>query len=205
MVPRRRVSRRGGVFDEVFGQISPTSPYPRARAVWSVEKQGFRANDRATRVLFPHPARTAQPYSASRPDKSPSAGSKWTRSRVVNVRNGNIRPHGDRTLTRRGTGRDRGVDRGGGGQFLPTETSDDIHRAVDYLNSLTNGNGHKSRADDGDLDEVTDRLPFLAMHDLRTVLVRKKRPNGLMAAAQAADGRKTPLGVGSRRAGRCAA
>jgi len=100
---------------------------------------------------------------------------------VVNVRNGNIRPHGDRTLTaeeqavieewieeRRAVLADRDID--------------DIHRAVDYLNLTTQW--AQSRADDGDLDEVTDRL-LLAMHDLRTVLVRKKAER-LMAAAQAA-------------------
>ena len=35
---------------------------------------------------------------------------------------------------------------------------DDIHRAVDYLNLTTQW--AQSRADDGDLDEVTDRVAF---------------------------------------------
>ena len=48
---------------------------------------------------------------------------------------------------------------------------DDIHRAVDYLNLTTQW--AQSRATATDLEEVTDRL-LLAMHDLRSVLVRKK-------------------------------
>jgi hypothetical protein len=48
---------------------------------------------------------------------------------------------------------------------------DDIHRAVDYMNTTTQW--AQARATDDQLDEVTDAL-LLAMHDLRTVLVRKK-------------------------------
>lgn len=48
---------------------------------------------------------------------------------------------------------------------------DDIHRAVDYLNTTTQW--AQSRASDAQLEEVTDSL-LLAMHDLRSVLVRKK-------------------------------
>jgi hypothetical protein len=99
---------------------------------------------------------------------------------IVNIRNGNIRPHGDRPLTaeeqavieewieeRRAVLADRDID--------------DIHRAVDYLNLTTQW--AQSRAEDADLEEVTDRL-LLAMHDLRTVLVRKKAER-IMAAAPA--------------------
>ena len=48
---------------------------------------------------------------------------------------------------------------------------DDIHRAVDYLNLTTHW--AQSRATDEQLEAVTDAL-LLAMHDLRSVLVRKK-------------------------------
>lgn len=48
---------------------------------------------------------------------------------------------------------------------------DDIHRAIDYLN--TTAHWAQSRASDEQLEAITDAL-LLAMHDLRTVLVRKK-------------------------------
>ena len=99
---------------------------------------------------------------------------------VVNVRNGNVKPHGEYALT----GEDQAVindwlaDRRA---VLADRDIDDIHRAVDYLNLTTHW--AQSRASDEDLEEVTDRL-LLAMHDLRTVLVRKKADR-LMAAADA--------------------
>ena len=55
--------------------------------------------------------------------------------------------------------------------MLAERDLDDIHRAVDYLNLTTHW--AQSRASDEDLEDVTDRL-LLAMHDLRSVLVRKK-------------------------------
>ena len=109
---------------------------------------------------------------------------------VVNIRNGNIRPHGETKLTddeiavieawieeRRAVLADRDID--------------DIHRAVDYLNLTTHW--AQTRASDADLEDVTDRL-LLAMHDLRTVLVRKKadrlldrRPEPVESAAPQED------------------
>jgi hypothetical protein len=89
---------------------------------------------------------------------------------LVNVKNGDIKPHGDRALSdgdiaamrdwlaRRQT-------------TLALRDIDDIHRAVDHLN-LTAAWAH-SKATDAQLDQVTDAL-LLAMHDLRTVLVRRK-------------------------------
>ena len=89
---------------------------------------------------------------------------------TVNVRNGNITPHGEVVLTfeemaaikdwlaaRVSTLADRDID--------------DIHRAVDHMNLTTHW--AQSRATDAQLDQVTDAL-LLAMHDLRVVLVRKK-------------------------------
>ena len=55
--------------------------------------------------------------------------------------------------------------------LLDHREMDDIHRAVDYLNTTTHW--IQSRATDEQLDDVTDRL-LLAMHDLRAVLVRKR-------------------------------
>ena len=60
---------------------------------------------------------------------------------------------------------------------------DDIHRAVDYLNTTTQW--VQSKATEAQMEEVTDAL-LLAMHDLRAVLVRKKAER-LMKAAGAED------------------
>jgi hypothetical protein len=56
-------------------------------------------------------------------------------------------------------------------KLLEYRDIDDILRAVDYLNTTTNW--VQSKATDAQLDQVSDAL-LLAMHDLRTVLVRKK-------------------------------
>ncbi|ABD55577.1 hypothetical protein [Jannaschia sp. CCS1] len=101
---------------------------------------------------------------------------------VVNIRNGNVKPHGDHVLSAEDTAvieewmeERRAV--------LADRDIDDIHRAVDYLNLTTHW--AQSRASDEDLDDVTDRL-LLAMHDLRSVLVRKKADR-IMAPARADD------------------
>lgn len=89
---------------------------------------------------------------------------------VVNIRNGEIKPHGDRTLTDgdiqviRGWMADRQA-------VLAERDIDDILRAVDHLNLTTQW--AQARATDEQLDLVTDSL-LLAMHDLRGVLVRRK-------------------------------
>ncbi len=89
---------------------------------------------------------------------------------VINIKNGDIKPHGDRTLSDR--------DMAEITTWMENRTAllakrdiDDIHRAVDYLNLTTQW--AQSRASDDDLENVTDAL-LLAMHDLRSVLVRKK-------------------------------
>ncbi|WP_413876132.1 hypothetical protein [Albidovulum sp.] len=89
---------------------------------------------------------------------------------IVNVKNGEIRPHGDRTLSEADLAaiRDWIAART---EMLARRDIDDIHRAVDHLN-LT-AQWAQSRATDAQLDAVTDAL-LLAMHDLRTVLVRRK-------------------------------
>ncbi|MCT4557584.1 MAG: hypothetical protein N4A61_05925 [Pelagimonas sp.] len=55
--------------------------------------------------------------------------------------------------------------------LLKMRDVDDIHRAIDHMNITTQW--AQSRASDEQLEEVTDAL-LLAMHDLRSVLVRKK-------------------------------
>ena len=89
---------------------------------------------------------------------------------VVNVKNGEIKPQGGRTLSAEDQ---RAIDTWMSERIatLAARDMDDIHRAVDYLN-LT-AHWAQSRATDAQLEEVTDAI-LLAMHDLRTVLVRKK-------------------------------
>ena len=89
---------------------------------------------------------------------------------VVNVRNGEVKPHGGRDLTE--------ADRQAIDAWLTdrraqlaTREIDDILRTVDRLN-LTAA-WAQQKASPEDLARVTDAL-LMAMHDLRTVLVRKK-------------------------------
>lgn len=89
---------------------------------------------------------------------------------VVNVRNGEIKAHGTQTLsdqdrTRIETWlRDRR-------ETLRRRELDDIERTIDRLN-LTATWAQQTATPDA-LEAVSDRL-LMAMHDLRTVLVRKK-------------------------------
>jgi len=89
---------------------------------------------------------------------------------VVNTRNGEIRPHGDRQLSARDM---EAIETWMADRIatLARRDIDDIHRAVDHLN-LT-AHWVQSKATDEQLDEVSDAL-LMAMHDLRSVLVRKK-------------------------------
>ena len=89
---------------------------------------------------------------------------------IVNVKNGNIKPHGEAVL--------KDAELSAIKDWLAARVAtlalrdiDDIHRAVDHLNLTTQW--VQSRATDAQLEGVTDTL-LLAMHDLRTVLVRKK-------------------------------
>jgi hypothetical protein len=89
---------------------------------------------------------------------------------VINVRNGDIKPQGDTILSEADLATikdwlERRV------ALLAARDIDDIHRAVDYLNLTTQW--VQSKASDEQLEDVTDAL-LLAMHDLRSVLVRKK-------------------------------
>jgi hypothetical protein len=89
---------------------------------------------------------------------------------TINIRNGEVKPHGDRRLSEADMTAitDWMAQRSA---LLATREVDDILRAVDHLN-LT-AQWVQSRATDDQLDAVTDTL-LLAMHDLRSVLVRKK-------------------------------
>lgn len=89
---------------------------------------------------------------------------------AINIRNGEVKPQGGRELS----AADRAAidtwvaDRKA---LLARRDIDDILRTVDHLN-LT-AHWAQTRASDADLEAITDTL-LLAMHDLRTVLVRKK-------------------------------
>ena len=89
---------------------------------------------------------------------------------VINTRNGQIKPHGNNELSddAREVINDWMAERR---EVLAARDIDDIYRAVDYLN-LTSQWAH-STATDEQLEEVSTAL-LLAMHDLRSVLVRKK-------------------------------
>lgn len=89
---------------------------------------------------------------------------------VVNIKNGDVKPHGGRVLSDADMKAidDWMTDRV---ELLAQRDIDDIHRAVDHLN-LT-AHWAQTRATEAQLENVTDAL-LMAMHDLRTVLVRKK-------------------------------
>jgi len=100
---------------------------------------------------------------------------------TVNVNNGKIKPHGDEALTPEEEAliaswveERRAV--------LAARDIDDILRAVDHLNLTTQW--AQSKADDDALEQVTDSL-LMAMHDLRTVLVRKKAERLLKVEGEA--------------------
>lgn len=89
---------------------------------------------------------------------------------AVNVKNGNVKPHGETELTE--------ADRAAIDDWLVARQAqlqarevDDILRTVDHLNLTTQW--AQSRATDAQLEAVTDAL-LLAMHDLRTMLVKRK-------------------------------
>ena len=89
---------------------------------------------------------------------------------VINIKNGEVKPHGDRTLSPEDIAEIENwmADRTA---LLAQRDIDDIHRAVDYLNITTQW--VQSKATDDQLEGITDDL-LLAMHDLRSVLMRKK-------------------------------
>lgn len=89
---------------------------------------------------------------------------------VVNIRNGEVKPHGDRVLSPEDFAAIDAwmVERR---RVLSDRMVDDIRRTVDHLNQVAHW--IQSKADDQEIDAVTDDL-LLSMHDLRAVLVRKR-------------------------------
>ncbi len=101
---------------------------------------------------------------------------------TINLKNGNVKPHGDHDLTEA----EQALIR----DWIAQRRADlarrdlyDIHRAIDHLN-LT-AQWAQSRATEAELDEVADKL-LLAMHDLRSVLVKRKADR-LTKGAKAAE------------------
>lgn len=89
---------------------------------------------------------------------------------VVNVKNGEIKSQGSRDLSHDEMEAIRAwMERRIA--ILAERDIDDIRRAVDYMNLTTQW--VQAKATDAQLDAVTDDL-LMAMHDLRSVLVRKK-------------------------------
>lgn len=89
---------------------------------------------------------------------------------VLNIKNGEVKPQGERALSEH--------DRAAIADWMESRRAllerrdmDDILRTVDHLNLTSQW--AQSRATAEQLEEITDRL-LLAMHDLRTTLVRKK-------------------------------
>jgi hypothetical protein len=89
---------------------------------------------------------------------------------VANIRNGEIKAQGARELSPEDVKviKDWMEARIA---LLAARDIDDIHRAVDYMNLTTHW--AQTKATDDQLEDVTDAL-LMAMHDLRTVLIRKK-------------------------------
>ncbi len=89
---------------------------------------------------------------------------------VINIKSGEVKPHGNREL---GKHERRAIDDWIAARktHLQRRDLDDIHRTIDHLNLTTQW--AQSKASPEELEEITDRL-LLAMHDLRSVLVRKK-------------------------------
>lgn len=89
---------------------------------------------------------------------------------VVNLRNGDIKPHGQTQLSAADlTEIQTWMEKRR--RLLAERMIDDILRTVDHLNQTAQW--AQSKAEPEQLEQVTDSL-LLAMHDLRSVLVRKK-------------------------------
>jgi len=89
---------------------------------------------------------------------------------VVNVNNGQIKPHSGETLSDDERARIENW-MNTREETLAKRSIDDIFRAIDHLN-LT-AHWAQTKASEAELEAFTDPL-LMAMHDLRMVLVRKK-------------------------------
>ncbi len=102
---------------------------------------------------------------------------------VANIRNGEIKAQGARELSPE----DLKVIKDwmeARIALLAARDIDDIHRAVDYMNLTTHW--AQTKATDEQLEDVTDAL-LMAMHDLRTVLIRKKADRLMKGREDASD------------------
>ncbi|MEO9827397.1 MAG: hypothetical protein ABJF50_23575 [Paracoccaceae bacterium] len=89
---------------------------------------------------------------------------------VINIKNGEVKAHGDGTLSDADTAAIAKWLEERRAQLAAREV-DDILRTVDHLNLTTMW--AQRRAAPEELEKVSDAL-LMAMHDLRSVLVRKK-------------------------------
>ncbi|OIQ73074.1 hypothetical protein GALL_452940 [mine drainage metagenome] len=102
---------------------------------------------------------------------------------TANIRNGEVKPQGDRKLSAAEVKLIKAwiTERI---EVLARRDVDDILRTVDHLNLTTQW--VQTKATDAQVETVADAL-LLAMHDLRSVLVRRKADVAMQAAA-ASDG-----------------
>lgn len=101
---------------------------------------------------------------------------------TINVKNGQIKRHGEREPSADEMSAIHHWLRARQATLAARDT-DDLHRAIDHLNITTQW--VQSKATDAQLEEVTDAL-LLAMHDLRTMLVKRKADR-LMKGPEAAE------------------
>jgi len=89
---------------------------------------------------------------------------------IINVRTGEVKPHGERMLVAADL---QAIDTwmADRKETLEWRETDDILRTVDRINETAHW--AQSKATDEQLEMVTDTL-LMALHDLRSVLVRKK-------------------------------
>lgn len=102
---------------------------------------------------------------------------------AVNIRNGEIRPQGDTPLTEEDLTEIRGwlAERRA---ILARQEAEAVQRTLDAIGQTAHW--AQTRAEDAALESVTDQL-LLAMHDLRSVLVRKRAERLAASQATAAD------------------
>ena len=95
---------------------------------------------------------------------------EMTKIAVVNMHKDEVRPDGNQELTEaERTAIQNWMDQRK--HTLAQRRIDDIYRTIDHMNHLTQW-AARSEATDTELEAVTSSL-LLAMHDLRTVLIRK--------------------------------
>ena len=102
---------------------------------------------------------------------------------VVNIKNGQIKPHGGCALSEADMAaiEDWVAERSA---LLDARRIDDIKRTIDHLNQTAHWANSDAR--DGQLEAVTDDL-LMAMHDLRTVLVRRKADRLMQSVRDTAE------------------